>query len=94
MLTAAAFAMWDAHCERQKPPAIREKDKAMLHCDFRAQCKISSYLRFRLVKVLEIAVGAVFAPTRFSSVRISIRNLVADGKCLLRNSGVGVGVKI
>ena len=30
------------------------------------------------VKVLETAVGAVFAPTRFSLVRISIRGLVAD----------------
>ena len=35
--------------------------------------------------------GAVFAPTRFSSVRISIRDLVADGKSLVRNSGVGGG---
>ena len=35
--------------------------------------------------------GAVFAPTRFSSVRISIRELVADGKSLVRNSGVGGG---
>ena len=38
--------------------------------------------------------GAIFAPTRFSLVRISIRDVVADGKSLLRNSGVGVGVKI
>ena len=30
------------------------------------------------VTFLEIAVGAVFAPTRFSLVRISIRDLVAD----------------
>ena len=42
------------------------------------------------VKVLESAVGAVFAPTRFSLARISIRDLVADGKSLL-NSGVGGG---
>ena len=38
--------------------------------------------------------GAIFAPTRFSLVRISIRDLVADGKSLVRNSGVGMGVKI
>ena len=43
------------------------------------------------MKVLETAVGAVFAPTRFSLVRISIRDLVADGKSLVRNSGVGGG---
>ena len=43
------------------------------------------------MKVLEIAVGAVFASTRFSLVRISIRDLVADGKSLVRNSGVGGG---
>ena len=43
------------------------------------------------VKVLETAVGAVFAPTRFSLVRISIRDLVADGKSLPRNSGGGGG---
>ena len=30
------------------------------------------------MKVLETAVGAVFAPTRFSLVRISMRDLVAD----------------
>ena len=35
--------------------------------------------------------GAVFAPTRFSLVRISVRDLVADGKSLVRNSGVGGG---
>ena len=35
--------------------------------------------------------GAVFAPTRCSLVRISIRDLVADGKYLVRNSGVGGG---
>ena len=35
--------------------------------------------------------GAVFALTRFSLVRISIRDLVADGKSLARNSGVGGG---
>ena len=35
--------------------------------------------------------GAVFAPTRFSLVRISIRDLVAAGKSLLWNSGVGGG---
>ena len=43
------------------------------------------------VKVLETAVGAIFAPTRFSLVRICIRHLVADGKSLVRNSGVGGG---
>ena len=43
------------------------------------------------VKVLETAVGAVFAPTRFSLVRISIRALVDRQKSLLRNSGVGGG---
>ena len=41
--------------------------------------------------VLEIAVGATFASTRFSLVRISIRDLDADGKSLVRNSGVGDG---
>ena len=35
--------------------------------------------------------GAVFAPTRFSLVRLSIPDLVADGKSLVRNSGVGGG---
>ena len=35
--------------------------------------------------------GAIFAPTRFSLVRISIRDLVADGKSLARNSEVGGG---
>ena len=35
--------------------------------------------------------GAVFAPTRCSLVRISSRDLVADGKYLVRNSGVGGG---
>ena len=35
--------------------------------------------------------GAIFAPTRFSLVRISVRDLVEDGKSLLRNSGVGGG---
>ena len=34
---------------------------------------------------------AIFSPTRFSLVRISVRDLVADGKSLLRNSGVGGG---
>ena len=36
-------------------------------------------------KVLEIAVGAIFAPTRLSLVRARapIRELVADGKSLL-----------
>ena len=43
------------------------------------------------VKVLEIAVEAVFASTWFSLVRISIRDLVADGKSLVRNSGVAGG---
>ena len=43
------------------------------------------------MKVLGIAMGAVFAPTRFSSVRISIRDLVADGKSLVSNSGVRGG---
>ena len=33
--------------------------------------------------------GAAFAPTRFSLIRISIRDLVADGNSLVRNSGVG-----
>ena len=35
--------------------------------------------------------GAHFAPARFSLVRISARDLVADGKSLVRNSGVGGG---
>ena len=35
--------------------------------------------------------GVVFAPTRFSLVRNSIRDLVADRKSLVRNSGVGGG---
>ena len=35
--------------------------------------------------------GAVLAPARFSSVRTSIRDLVADGKSLVRNSVVGGG---
>ena len=35
--------------------------------------------------------GAIVAPTRFSLVRISIRDLAADGKSLLRKSGVGGG---
>ena len=48
---------------------------------------------FTFMKVLEIAVGAVFATTRFSLVRISIPDLVGDGKSLVRNSG-GWGVKI
>ena len=43
------------------------------------------------MKVLETAVGAIFASTRFSLVRISIRDLVADGKSLVRTSGVGGG---
>ena len=43
------------------------------------------------MKVLETAVGALFAPARFSLVRISVRDLVADGKSLVRNSGVGGG---
>ena len=43
----------------------------------------------RGVKVLEIAVGAVFVLTRFSFVRISIRHLVAVEKSLVRNSGAG-----
>ena len=43
------------------------------------------------MRALETAVGAMFAPTRFSLVRISIRDLVADGKSLVRNSGVGGG---
>ena len=51
-------------------------------------------LLFKGVKVLEIAVGAVFALTGFRLGRISIRDLVADGKSLVRNSGLGVGVKI
>ena len=40
---------------------------------------------------MEIAVGAFFAPTRFSLARISIRDLAADGKSLLRNAGVAGG---
>ena len=32
-----------------------------------------------------------FSPTRFSLVRISIGDLVADGKSLVRKSGVGGG---
>ena len=36
------------------------------------------------VKVLEIAVGAAFAMTRFSLVNISVRDLVADRKSLVR----------
>ena len=43
------------------------------------------------MKGLETAVGAVFAPTRFSLVRISVRDLVADRKSLVRKSGVGGG---
>ena len=43
------------------------------------------------MKVLEIAVGAVSAPTTFSLARISIRDLVPDQKSLLSNSGVGGG---
>ena len=35
--------------------------------------------------------GAIFAPTRFSLVRISVRDLAADGKSLVRSSGVGGG---
>ena len=35
--------------------------------------------------------GAIFAPTRFSLVRISVQDLVEDGKSLLRKSGVGGG---
>ena len=50
-----------------------------------------SLLRF---ESLVIAVGAIFAPTRFSLARIFIRDLVADRKSWVRNSGVGVGVKI
>ena len=46
------------------------------------------------MKVLETAVGAAFAPTRFSLVRISIRDLVADRRSLLRKSGVGGGGQI
>ena len=41
------------------------------------------------MKVLEIAVGAAFALTRFSLERISIRDLVADGKSAAKNSAVG-----
>ena len=43
------------------------------------------------MKVLETAAGAVFALTRFSLVRISLRDQVADGNSLVRNSGVGGG---
>ena len=35
--------------------------------------------------------GAAVAPTRFSLVSISIPDLVADGKSLVKNSGVGGG---
>ena len=42
-------------------------------------------------KSLETAAGAVFVPTRFSLVRTSIRDQVADGNSLVRNSGVGGG---
>ena len=41
------------------------------------------------MKILEIAEGTVFAPARFSLVRISIRDLAPDGKSLVRNSGGG-----
>ena len=41
--------------------------------------------------MLETAVRAISAPTWFSLVRISVRDLVADGKSLVRNSGVGGG---
>ena len=37
------------------------------------------------MEVLEIAVGAVFAPTRPRPVSISTRDLVADEKSLVRN---------
>ena len=43
--------------------------------------------------VMETAVGADFAPTKSSSVRTSSRDLVAGQKSLVRNSGLGVGVK-
>ena len=43
--------------------------------------------------MLETALGAISAPTRFSLVRISVRDLVADGKSLVRNSGVACGVQ-
>ena len=56
--------------------------------------KFYTKIWFESVKVLETAVGAIFAPTRFSLVRISIRDLVADGKSLVRNSGVGDGGEI
>ena len=42
-------------------------------------------------QVLETAVGAVVALTRFSLVRISSRHLVAVGTSLIRSSGVGGG---
>ena len=35
--------------------------------------------------------GAIFGLTRFSLVRISVRDLVEDGKSLVRSSGVGGG---
>ena len=41
--------------------------------------------------MLEIAVGAAFAPTRFFSVRTSIRDLAPDGESSARNSGIGGG---
>ena len=46
------------------------------------------------MKVVEIAVGAVFTSTRFFLVRISVGDLVADGKSLVMNSGFGVWVTI
>ena len=43
------------------------------------------------MKVLESAAGAVLPDQVLLSVRISIRDLVADGKTSVRNSGVGGG---
>ena len=45
------------------------------------------------MKALEIGVEAAFVPTKFSLARISMRDLVAEAMSLVRNSGLGVGVK-
>ena len=54
-------------------------------------CEGNLILLTKEAKVLEIAVGAVLAPTRFSLVRNSPQDLVADGKALVRKSGVEGG---
>ena len=61
---------------------LAEKEKSLLR---------NLILLTKGVKALETAVGEIFAPTRFSLVRIPFKDLVADGKSLVRNSGVGVG---